>query len=165
MLKIELTISSDWPRIATVRQAVVQCVSAVFQDPALCHDLAMTSAELLENAVKYGVQGEVVFSLSYERGAVEVRVANSVNPTSGNLEALKRRLDWIFAFGDPSEAYIAAMEQVALAANPERASSGLGLVRIISEGGCSLECDATERGRVVMSAKRPVQVASAGRSS
>ena len=53
-LQLTLSIPPQWARIDRVRQAVGLCLAAVFSDTELEDALAMTCAELLENAIKYG---------------------------------------------------------------------------------------------------------------
>ncbi len=153
-LKLELLIPPQWARVDRVRQAVAICVGAVFADTDLEDSLAMTSAELLENAIKYGVVGDarVVFALFHDGEAVTIEVTNS--SSLEGAAALRERLDWLASFPSASDAYGAALAAVAERGSVGGDASGLGLVRIAYEGGCNLSCTLVD-GQLTMRARRP----------
>ena len=166
-LNLDLWIPPDWKRIELVRKAVGFCVWAAFGRGDLRDSVAMVSAELLENAVKYSVpNSQVRIAISEEDGRVVVAVTNEVMVGSPNIEALKKRLDWAHAFPTPAEAYMAALSEVfdqnELAPSGE---GGLGLVRIAYEGGCSIDCDGDTPGQITVRALRPIAGDAAPQSS
>jgi len=163
---LELVIRTDWNRIDSVRQAVSHCVAAVFGDVELKDSLPMVSAELLENAFKYGLPDEdVTLSLVSDANEVVLTITNAVAAGSRHLPVLKARLSWLMQFGDPFVAYTAALQQVYDGSGPDAPESGLGLVRIYYEGRCRLVCDTSHAGRVSISAKRSRDAAGSGPGS
>lgn len=164
-MRLQFNISAEWSRIGLVRKAVAASVSVLVADGVLSQDLAMVSAELLENAVKYGSSGTVSFSLEIEGGLAVIRVANDVEGSGDSKRKLRSRLEWIESYPDPTDAFVEALRQVAESADSERTSSGLGLIRIVSEGGCALDCDDSKPGTIVMSARRAVPAAAAAQSA
>ena len=166
-LRLELSIPPDWKRIELVRKAVGFCVWAAYGRGDLRDSVAMVSAELLENAVKYSVQNsEVRIAISEAEGQVVVAVTNEVEEGSPNIAALKKRLDWAHAFPTPAEAYMAALSEVFDQNEIAPAGEGgLGLVRIAYEGGCSIDCDSETPGQLTVRALRPIAGESAPQSS
>lgn len=140
-LQLELRIPPQWARIDRVRQAVSLCIAAVFADTDLEDALAMTSAELLENAMKYGKSDSdrVTLTVFDHADEVVVSVSNALGG-EGDAEALRRRIAWISGFESASDAYMAALAEVS---ERDGGQGGLGLVRIAYEGGCRLSCDGT----------------------
>lgn len=141
VLKLDLRIPPQWARIERVRVAVSTCVSAVFADTDLEDALAMTCAELMENAIKYGHPGADRVNLTLFDHAEEVVVEVVNTPADdASVQLLRTRIDWISSFPSAQAAYLAA-----LAAASEKPAteggSGLGLVRIAYEGGCRLSCE------------------------
>jgi len=153
-LRLDLSIASEWERIDAVREAVARCVAAVFGDVELKHLLGMVSAELLENAVKYGRGPKgVTLSIRGDGQELVVRVANAVDEASPHAHLLQRRLMWLRGFDDPFEAYTAALQQVYDRTTPDADDNGLGLARIYYEGRCQIDCDISQPELVSVSAR------------
>jgi hypothetical protein len=155
MLQLDLAVPTDWERIDAVREAVARCVTAVFADGDLKDAVAMVSAELLENAFKYGKedQGDVTIRVRAVGDRVEVSVTNAVEADSPHTVKLAERVAWVNEFGDPLAAYEAAM---ARAFTDELEQSGLGLARISYEGGCALALDTSQVGQITVTAACPL---------
>jgi hypothetical protein len=155
LLDLSLAVPTDWGRIDQVREAVGHCVAAVFGDRDLRDALAMVSAELLENAFKYGKPGqpEVQIALREREGSLVVSVTNAVDESSAHVHQLAQRVAWVKTFEDPMRAYEVAL---ARAFQDEPDVSGLGLARISYEGGCALDCDTSTAGQVTVRAACPV---------
>lgn len=154
-LHLDLWIPGDWERINLLREAVARCVAAVFGDVELRDALPMVSAELLENAVKYGIPGTGVnLSIHAEHDSLVVFVTNEIEGVK-HVDALKQRLEWLRSFPDPYEAYTAALSEIYAQAASRRAGEdgGLGLVRVSYEGGCRVDCDTSETGKITVSAR------------
>jgi hypothetical protein len=153
-LRLELIIAAEWERVDLVRAAVANCVSAVFGDSDLKDALSMVSAELLENALKYG-RPERAVSLSIRGDAQDLvmTVENAVEKSSPHPQHLQRRLQWLRQFADPFEAYTAALRQVYERSGPHGGDGGLGVARIYYEGRCQLSCDTSQAGLVSVSAQ------------
>lgn len=155
-LHLDLTIPPDWKRIELVRKAVGFCVWATFGRGDLRDSVAMVSAELLENAVKYSAPGRDVRLVIKEEGdRLVVAVTNAVEDTSPHVASLKKRLEWARAFPTPAEAYMAALSEV-FDRNESAPSGegGLGLVRIAYEGSSSIDFDSATSGEVTVRAFR-----------
>jgi hypothetical protein len=154
-VQIALTIPSDWERIDLVRQTVSSALSAVYASNEITDALSMVSAELLENAVKYGRPDNrgIEYTLSDDDGSLVVAVTNGIDEERRPLSDLKKRLDWIAAFPDPSEAYVAALSQIYNQTN--RTEGGLGLIRVSHEGGCKVRYVVNSAGRLTVIATRP----------
>ena len=151
MLHLDLAIPPDWGRIDQVREAVSHCVTAVYANRDLRDALAMVASELLENAFKYGKSGpDVKITVREHAGRVVVTVTNEVDADTPHTEALEQRVAWVKNFGDPQQAYQAALER---AYTDESDASGLGLARISYEGGCNLDCDTSTAGKVTVRAE------------
>jgi hypothetical protein len=157
-LRLDLTMPPDWERIEPLRQAIALCAAAVFDNPELPESLAMVSAELLENAIKHGQPGPIFFSLREENHSVLVTVRNSIEQQSPSLAALVARLSWIESFPEPGEAYLSAMS-VIYEDGARVGGSELGLVRIVFEGKCQIECKTSEPGFVTVRARYPLSTA------
>lgn len=141
VLKLDLRIPPQWARIERVRVAVSTCVSAVFADTDLEDALAMTCAELMENAIKYGHPSadRVQLTLFDHADQVVVEVVNM--PASDvSVHALRKQMDWIASFPSAQAAYLASLAAVSEKPDGDT-GSGLGLVRIAYEGGCRLSCE------------------------
>jgi hypothetical protein len=153
-LRLDLHIAPEWERIDAVREAVARCVAVVFGEGPLEHQLGMVSAELLENAVKYGRGHKgVTLSIRGDQQELVVMVANAVEKGSQHAQHLQRRLKWLRAFKDPFEAYTAALQQVYDRSTPDAEDNGLGLARIYYEGRCQIDCDVSQPETVSVSAR------------
>jgi hypothetical protein len=155
LLHLDLAVPTEWGRIDQVREAVSHCVAAVFDDGDLRDALAMVCAELLENAFKYGKPGQpdVQVTVKADDGRLIISVTNAIDEAGAHVKILSERVAWVKEFGDPLQAYQAALEQ---AFTDETDASGLGLARITYEGGCALDCDTSQAGRVTVRAACPL---------
>jgi hypothetical protein len=159
-LRLDLDIESEWERIDDVREAVATCVVAAFGDVDLKHVLAMVTAELLENAVKYGRPNRgVALSLRGDAHELTITVSNAVEKGSRHAQQLHDRLRWLRGFKEPFEAYTAALQQVYERTIPDADDFGLGLARIYYEGKCQIDCDVSHPERLSVSARLRGQAA------
>jgi hypothetical protein len=148
LFQIELPLHPGWDAIVPLRDSVLACLATVFPDPTTTASLALVTAELLENAVKFGCYDDATesqgpFSLRVDGSGerVEIEVSNPV-ARDGNLERLQAELDRIAQAPSPEEAYSKAVRALALGRG-----TSLGLARAAHEGGCDLS--ATFDGGVV----------------
>lgn len=155
-MKIQLSLPPAWERISHVRQALTRLVFAVFRDQALAHEVSMAAAELLENGVKYGSAAPISLTVSHQGAEIAIRVRNGIDHGSPSRDTLLARLEWIRSFADPADAYLAALSGIAESDPSSRASSGLGLVRIVCEGGCRLDCEPSAPNEIALCARREV---------
>ncbi len=142
LFQIELPLHPGWDAIVPLRDSVLACLRTVFPDPSIASSLALVTAELLENAVKfgcwdegaaYGAYGQFSLRVSGSGDRVEIEVANPVAPDDDNLKRLEGELARIAAAPSPEEAYLKAVRGLALGRE-----SPLGLARAAHEGGCNL---------------------------
>ncbi|MBL8582744.1 MAG: ATP-binding protein, partial [Rhizobiaceae bacterium] len=97
------------------------------------HGIGYLVNELLENAVKFRVHGEIRIESSLDGSNFEIRVVNYIDETTSKrfralLEEIMRR--------DAGELLIERIE--ANAANPSSSGSGLGLLTLMSDYGARL---------------------------
>jgi hypothetical protein len=170
ILRLDLLVPADWTGIDRVREVVVGCLGTVCRSEGddVADALSMVSAELLENAMKYGDAGrpEILFSLALrsEPNELVVTVANSTGGDSRNLDALHSRVAWLKGFSSPAEAYVAALGDLYNRAD-SAVGGGLGLVRVAHEGGCTVAIDASGPGWVRVRASRPLTATTPGSES
>jgi hypothetical protein len=153
LLHLDLAVPTDWGRIDQVREAVSHCVAAVFNDGDLRDSLAMVCAELLENAFKYGKAGQPDVRVSVHLDGDQrlvVSVTNAIDENGEHVRLLSERVAWVQEFADPLSAYQAALQQAYTDESDD--ASGLGLARILYEGGCALDCDLSAAGTVTVRA-------------
>jgi hypothetical protein len=142
LFQIELPLHPGWDAIVPLRASVLACLKTVFPDPTVVASLALVTAELLENAVKfgrwdegaaYGAYGQFSLRVDGTGDRVEIEVSNPVGLDDGNLERLETELARIAGAPSPEEAYLKAVRGLALGRE-----SALGLARAAHEGGCDL---------------------------
>jgi hypothetical protein len=146
---IDLPVTDRWENVDLLRTSVQSCFTAVFQNVDGCNAISMVTGELLENAVKYGAWSTTPgpFRLRVEGSAgravvtVENPVASSEDP---NLAALLGVVRWLRGFPDAAEAYRARLLEIASAPRDHEHTSGLGLVRVAYEGGCTLSAEVAD---------------------
>lgn len=135
--QVELPLHPGWEAIEPLRASVLACVKAVFPHPELASSLALVTAELLENAVKFGrwEGGAGMFALRVDglEDRVEIEVSSPVGPGDENVARLEDELARIAAAPSPAQAYTKAVQSLALGK-----TACLGLARAAYEGGCDL---------------------------
>lgn len=146
LFQIELPIHPGWEAIEPLRASVLAAMKVVFPHPELAPSIALVTAELLENAVKFGRWGEGggTFALRVDghEDRVEIQVSSPVVAGDEHVERLRAEIHRIAAAPSPEQAYTKAVRAVALGR-----PSGLGLARAAHEGGCDLSV--TVQGNVV----------------
>ena len=156
-LHLAIQVPADWSRVEPVRSAVARCIMATLRDRDLEVSLGMVVAELLENAIKYGRAGapEIGVTVRVKGSRVHVTVENEIDEKSDHVAVLRKRLDWMQTFHRPSDAYMAALKEIY--GGSTSTLGGLGIVRIAHEGGCQIDCDTTEPGRIKIRAACPTR--------
>lgn len=136
---LDLPVGVEWPSIELLRTALLNILSAIFTNSDFCDAVSMTSGELLENACKYGdwSASKTLFRLKVagDHHRVTVEVSNPVS-NFGGAEEVVNTVRWIRSMPSVQEAFSAKLQEIA---SDNTGSSGLGLVRIAYEGGCSLD--------------------------
>ena len=149
--QLDLPVGVEWPSIELLRTALLNCLSAIFANSDFCDAVSMTSGELLENACKYGdwSASKTLFRMRVagDSDRVTVEVSNPVSDLTGAEEVVKT-VRWIKSMPSVEEAFSVKLQAIA---QENTGSSGLGLVRIAYEGGCSL--DATVAANQVLTVR------------
>ena len=153
---IDLPVRTEWSNVDLLRSSVHNCFTAMFADIDGCHSLGMITAELLENAIKYGAwaDNEAVFRLrvSGEERIARVTVENPAKQDDPAVGVLFESLRWIKSFPSSEEAYRARLLEVASA--PKEVSR-LGLARLAYEANCTLTAT-LESGILKVTAEMPL---------
>lgn len=136
----ELIFRPSVALITIVRRFVSEFYSRVVDDADVAGRLALATHELLENAAKYTTGGETYLHVDLDRksGAVTVRTRNRTGPEQ--IAVLIQRFEVLDRATDPAALYNSMLRRSALQAQ----GSGLGLVRIRTEGEMSLDLVVTD---------------------
>jgi hypothetical protein len=119
-----------------VMQRVIRSLMDLCQltlaDSALVYRVRLAVSELVENAVKYGIQPNVrvEVELLERAGATIFRLSTLNRATPEHLECAVELLTELKNAADP----VAFYDQLVLESAPKRGVSGLGLARIRAEG-------------------------------
>jgi hypothetical protein len=149
----------DVDLITRAREFVAAFYERVLDDPDAVSRIALATHELLENVLKYSVDGRSTFAIEVastgETFVLRIRVRNRTTPERA-LQAL-RVIGEISEAGDPLEMYQTFIRRCA----KEPDGSGLGLARIVAEAELRVhgEVDGDE---VTIVAEGPVTLAAAG---
>ena len=141
---IDVPVRSEWASAERLRASVGGCVLAMFGDPDASHAVSLVTAELAENAIKYGrwtdATGTFRVRVWGNRPCAHVAVESPVDPDPGATRRLFDTLRWIAGFATAEEAYRARLLEIA-AAPGGGDGSRLGLVRLVYEAGCTLRAE------------------------
>lgn len=139
------------PTIATINEArrlVTTVFGPVVDDPDVAARIALATHELLENGLKYSLDGSTVIrvQVSHDRGprtiTIETRNLVSSERQAGLIEVFAE----MRRFGNADEYYQFTMKRT----RGSRHASGLGLARIWAEAEMELSCCCEgEEARVV----------------
>jgi hypothetical protein len=151
---LSVSIAPVWGTIRQVRQKVGALLSGY---PSELRSAAMmTASELLENAVKYGdgvpEAPQIVFTLALDDGLIQLRTVNGADDAQ-NVERLKARVERLAACYDPAALYLDAIREMLTPSMPD-SGDGLGLYRIVAEGGFGLSCQYLDRVVDVLATRR-----------
>ena len=146
---IRLSFRPTTMLISSTRRFAGDVLGSVLRDPDSASRIALTIHELLENTLKYSLDGQALLEVSVgnEQGGrrrVEVTARNRATPEQAN--DLGRRIHALSQANDPMALYVGMMRESA-----QRSGSGLGLARIRVEGEMDLSC-ALEGDAVIVSA-------------
>lgn len=150
---IELGFKPSVELIAVVRRFVSDFYDQLLRDPDAVSRVALTTHELLENAVRHADDGETTLNIAIERSdqshTLTIRMTNRAS--AGKRESLAAVFADMHSAGDPFEHYCSVMRK-----NARRTDgSGLGLARIRAEADMALQY-AVRGETVVITATTPV---------
>jgi hypothetical protein len=129
--------------IATVREFVTDFYAQVLGDDDISGRLAMATHEMLENSVRYGIDGRSAIHIMAHRVGERVKVAIETKNrvTSDQLARARQALDGVVDADDPAAHYLTLVRRAAVRTD---GGSGLGLGRIRAEADLSLSYDIVE---------------------
>jgi hypothetical protein len=132
----ELSFSPNVKLVGTVRRFVSEFYTQSLGDPDVTSRLAVATHEMLENAVRYSLDGNTNIRIVVQRHpeAVGVTIDTRNRAPGGHIESLRGILDELCAAPDPDEYF-----QLMIRRSSKRAEgSGLGLGRIRAESGMAM---------------------------
>jgi hypothetical protein len=144
----EMSFCPSLDLVSVVRRFVGAFYERVLTDTDLAGRVALAAHELLENAVKYSVDGETYIRMDVLEHEVVIRTRNRANPD--HVRIVRDRLEALRASGDADGFYHALIRDSARA--PQQ-RGGLGLGRIASEAGMELSMVVDANGLVELTAR------------
>jgi hypothetical protein len=148
----EMSFCPSLDLVSVVRRFVGAFYERVLTDADLAGRVALAAHELLENAVKYSVDGETYIRMDVLEHEVVIRTRNRADPD--HVRVVRDRLEALRDSGDPDGFYHALIRDSARA--PQR--GGLGLGRVASEAGMELSMVVDANGLVELTARSREQV-------
>lgn len=138
-VKISYQIKPFWKSVNTIFDKVKKALSEYPQN--ISDAVAMTSVELVENAVKYGCKGKHCHTIDYNllilHDNVRIEVVNSFE-NRDDCDNLITYIDRINSEAEPRSLYGKRLREL-LAGQAPVSPSQIGLFRIVSEGEFSLD--------------------------
>ncbi len=149
---IGVPLIDKWDDIRLLRLSISGSIQILFNNRDYENAVSMTTAELIENAMKYSqrINGEtnIYFYMTAGRAKVSIEASNYFDPKSCNIEKLKNTIDKLKSYDDPYKAYTDKLKEFSNEKDDkkdfnfcsnERCSSELGFYRIFYEGGFNLD--------------------------
>ncbi len=142
-----------WHHIQEIRDSVRTLLEEHAED--LRNSVVVAISELLENAVKYGVEvprlPEVEVEINIFGDTVSIRVSNGIDSQDNPLK-LREHIAWIKQAADPRDMYLKRLKELR---KKRDGSVGLGIYRIAAEGGFTIDAEVSD-DVVVVTAERAV---------
>jgi len=145
----EMSFCPSLELVSVVRQFVAAFYGRVMTDPDLASRVALAAHELLENAVKYSVDGETYIRMDLlgdDTAVIRTRNRSSVD----HARVLQTRLDALRASADPDAFYQRLIRD---STRIPDSRGGLGLGRVASEACMELEVSVDGAGLVELAAR------------
>jgi hypothetical protein len=140
--KIVVFIPLTWDIVEEIRVKVRRKLKGI--SSFIIEAAEMTSSELAENAIKYGIandkSNDISFSFTYEPAEklISIEVTNGIRDMKEVKKTLVKTIEKIKASPDKSVLYIRRLKE--LMEKPQPGVSKLGLFRIAFEGEFELDC-------------------------
>jgi len=134
---IELNFRPNVQLVSVVRRFVSEFYQRTLGDPDGSSRVALATHELLENAVKYSIDGETTIRIEVstsEPRTVTILLRNRAEHS--HIVAIRDIVDGVAAATDAFAFY----QQLLIAKAKRREGSGLGLARICAEGEMKITC-------------------------
>ena len=136
----ELSFSPNLNLISTVRRFVAEFYERILGDARMTSRLVVSTHELLENAVRYSVDGQSTIRISVEAAepsTAEVSIETRNRTTPEAIATLRNLLAEMHAAPERDAFYQTLLRRNALRDD----GSGLGLGRIFAESEMDLSCE------------------------
>ena len=136
---LAVSFRPDAGLLTQTRDFVSSFCATFIEDPDTVFCVAMAVHELLENAIKYSLDGTSQFriELRSERGNLEIAIRTDNRATSDAIGAVRDMIRRIHEAADPFDFYCSLVSASARRDD----HSGLGLARIRAEAGLELDSD------------------------
>jgi hypothetical protein len=145
----EMSFCPSLDLVSVVRRFVGAFYEHVLTDRELASRVALAAHELLENAVKYSIDGETSIRMDVlGQGDIVIRTRNRANADHARI--LEGRLRALNASGDP-DAFYQSLFRSSVGAPDQR--GGLGLGRVASEAEMDLTMSLDQVGVVELVAR------------
>ncbi len=131
----ELSFSPNTRLVATVRRFVGEFYQSVLANAEITSQLMVAAHELLENAVRYSIDGNTTIRVSVKRGPrTRVNISTTNRAVGDHLSRGRKALDDLAAAPDAQAHYELLMRRTMKTTE----GSGLGLGRVRAESGMSI---------------------------
>ena len=153
-LTLDVELQPDWRNVTRASEAAALLTFGTYGNADLRDAIAMISAELLENAIKYADPHELVrLSIEEDGATIVVSVTNAVVQPR-DVHRLAERVAWLDKYPDAATAWAEALLLVT-SDDGDDIHGGLGILRIAYEGGSRIEYDASTPGFLTVRARLP----------
>lgn len=150
-LSLEVELQPEWRNVTRASEAVALLVQGTYGDDNLRDAIAMVSAELLENAIKYAHPQKLVrLEIREDASSIVVQVTNAVVQPE-EVQRLAARIDWLRNQPDAAAAWVTALSLATTSTSPS-GRPGLGIIRIAHEGGSRVDYQVSEPGTLTVRA-------------
>jgi hypothetical protein len=135
----ELSFSPNVRLVSTVRRFVSEFYGEAVGNSEVTSQLAVATHEMLENAVRYSVDGNTSIRIGIKRlgPSLKVTIDTENRASLRSIASLRTTIDEIGGAADPAAHYLVLMRRSAKRAD----GSGLGFGRVRAESGMSISYD------------------------